>query len=236
MGYPDYIMNLAGNLGDSENVYPLWYLILTFWFPEHEGYEVVNGWTPQTPGDSDGPGCEIGLFRPVEATLAVIWRGDEASGRRPQSHFGSPAVVVQISPVPSVAAKTLLEAKRSAERLFGDAALYSELPTLCVLSVASKTVWGGFVRTTDATAEWYAHVLQREVGDWDWFGPSFERGGCHEDLPEQSGGNTGGPSKSKMASTMKGEGKGQRESVVSSEAFEFLGRCFAGLKVNCVGQ
>ncbi|KAJ3507948.1 hypothetical protein NMY22_g16771 [Coprinellus aureogranulatus] len=89
-GYPAYIVKLAEELGEGDNVYPLWYLLLTYWFPEQEGFEVVNRWIPRVPGE-DGLGCELRPFRLIGATLAVIWRGPGARG----DDIGSPVVVVQ---------------------------------------------------------------------------------------------------------------------------------------------
>jgi hypothetical protein len=55
--------------------------------------------------------------------------------------------------------------KSSAERLFDDAALFSSLPTLCVIATTYK-YWSGFSRSTDMTSR-DARVT---LGGFEWFG------------------------------------------------------------------
>ncbi|KAF5331870.1 hypothetical protein D9611_008859 [Ephemerocybe angulata] len=258
-GYPANITELAALLGKRENAYPLWYLLLGFWFPEAEGYEIVNGWVPRAAGDELDT-----MFKSstVRATLAVIWRGiagDEDYDMR--LAVGSPVVVLQVHEIPPnlhvsapcipsreperlstdnltnaknqntlpmvippwnpSTAKALGQiqrlkenAKRSAEDLFAEAALYSELPTLCVLAVLGKTCWGGFVRSTDVTGSVAMQEWKEELGDWEWFGPGWEGDAAIDDIDED----------------IHGFG---RKDVVSLEAFEMMGRCFSALKLNC---
>ncbi|KAF6756570.1 hypothetical protein DFP72DRAFT_1066467 [Ephemerocybe angulata] len=259
-GYPANITELAALLGKRENAYPLWYLLLGFWFPEAEGYEIVNGWVPRAACDELDA-----MFKPstVQATLAVIWRGiagdEEDYGVR--LAVGSPVVVLQVHEIPPnlhVSAPCIPSreperlstdnltnaknqntlpmvippwdpsttkalgqiqrlkenAKHSAEDLFAEAALYSELPTLCVLAVLGKSCWGGFVRSTEVTGSVAMQEWKEELGDWEWFGPGWEGDDAIDDIDED----------------ILGFG---RKDVVSLEAFEMMGRCFSALKLNC---
>lgn len=237
-------------MSETENAYPLWFLILSYWFPAHEGYEVVSDWTPSAPGDA------MNLQHRETATIAVLWAGvprvsaweeEETSARPRCDGEKSPVVVLQVRdvsspPTPSRPAPSnkparsssnsstkstvrrkwsavittphrdrLLTLKRqarcSAEKVFAQSALYSELPTLCVLAALGKTCWGGFVRSTDATSPEAIQAVKNELGKWEWFGPGWE------------------------SSTRNSAGEGA--CVDSLDAFEMMGRCFLALKSMC---
>jgi len=135
--YPDPILELAALLQDDTErspflFYDLWEMLLSFWFPEDQGFAVEKEW--QIPFSSGAP------------------EDDEAFVTYAVMHTGRPIVLVQVNaPADWYNEHTRAMAEALARSHFDQVAPYCELPELYVISAMGKK-WSAFCRSVYLTS------------------------------------------------------------------------------------
>jgi len=142
--YPDHILEFSRqccnhSLTDATAFYPLWRLVLAYWFPPSQGYSLVENldWM-------DFQWSNIGVLFQEQPFLFLQIHG-----------------VTDIHN--EVTHRTL---KERANKLFDSGAIWSGHPAICVIS-AMGSRWNGFIRSTDMTSEQAQRVLVDDwFGGW----------------------------------------------------------------------
>jgi hypothetical protein len=143
-GYPDHILEISRqcqdySLTDGAAFYPLWRLVLAYWFPASEGYSLAEN---------------MEFMDLQRSSIDVLFREQ-------------PFLLLQIHGVTdiqsSVTRRTL---KERANRLFDTGALWSGHAALCVISAMGMR-WNGFIRSTEMTSEQAQRILVDDwFGGW----------------------------------------------------------------------
>lgn len=143
-GYPGHITEISQqcmghSLTDATAFYPLWRLVLAYWFPANQGYSLAEN-------------LEFMDFQ---------WRNIEVFFRE------QPFLFLQISGVSDMRSEVTRGAlKERGNKLFDVGALWSGHPALCIIS-AMGTRWNGFIRSTEMTSETAQEVLIDDwFGGW----------------------------------------------------------------------
>lgn len=148
--YPDVILQLAGHLSDDYSPSPyqfhdLWEFVLTHWFPERDGYNIVPQWAIPYLGPRDANAANV--------TFAVL---DAAA---------APVLLLQVSAprdFHNVHTREAAEALSAAH--FEHVAPYCPLERMCVVSAMGKK-WSALLRSPNLTA-YEARSLGEERVDW----------------------------------------------------------------------
>jgi len=156
-GYPDHILEISRqcqghSLTDATSFYPLWRLVLAYWFPASQGYSMTEN---------------MDFMDFQRSNIDVLFREQ-------------PFLLLQIRGVTDIHNEVTRQTlKKRANKLFDAGALWSGHPALCVISAMGMR-WNGFIRSTDMTSEQAQQVLLDDwFGGWS---ENVSSQGSHEAL------------------------------------------------------
>lgn len=143
-GYPVHILELSRQcrsyrLTDATAFYPLWRVVLAYWFPSSQGYSLAEN-------------LEFMNFQ--RSDIGVLFREQ-------------PFLLLQIQGVSDIrSGATRRTLKDRANKLFDTGAVWSGHTALCVISAIGMR-WNGFIRSTEMTSEKAQRVLVDDwFGGW----------------------------------------------------------------------
>jgi len=143
-GYPDHILEISQqcqghSLTDATAFYPVWRLVLAYWFPASQGYSLTEN---------------LEFMDLHRSSIDVLFREQ-------------PFLLLQIHGVTDIHSEiTHKTLKERANKLFDTGAMWSGHPALCVISAMGMR-WNGFIRSTDMTSEQAQQILLDDwFGGW----------------------------------------------------------------------